>query len=127
MSDFNALHELLFGHSDALAEMAGEVSNTDRSLGNEIPLGDEPPDPFQKVVERMQLDPLRKNQRVSDESWDAPLIKTTADRSKERFAKASLAIEHLFAKHPEERDEALAIAKRMFQEERNAIIEQAAA
>src|SRR5256885_2248438 len=97
MSDFNALHELLFGHSDALAEMAGEVSNTDRSLGNEIPLGDEPPDPFQKVVERMQLDPLRKSQGISDESWDATLTPAT------RFEKACAAIRTnpIFANSPE--------------------------
>ncbi|SRR6266513_3818324 len=118
MSEFNALQELLFGHSDALAEMAGEVSNTDRSLGKEIPLGDEPPDPFQKRVERMQLDPLRKSQGISDESWDATLTPAT------RFEKSCAAIRasRIFANDAAAAEEAILIAEQMLADERAAIL-----
>jgi len=92
-----------------------------------LAVGGAPPDPVGNFFEKAAFDLLLKSPGVNDESWDAPFTKTTADRSTERFAKASAAIEHFFADHPEECAEAIAIARKMVADERAAVLAEAAA
>jgi hypothetical protein len=109
MSKFNFLNELLFGHSDPLAELEGGIGGFQKTPDNAL-------DPVGRFLQKTEFDLLAKTGGVLDARWDDPLTKaiavpaTFSARSDQRFEKACDVIRRVFADNSDAAEQAIRIA-----------------
>jgi len=108
-AEINLLKELMYGHSDVLTELQGEVggsSNLEKSH------------PVAELVKVYSDGP-----GYVDSTWSKPIGTVTLsaeflEHSNQRFEKARGAIRKIFANNPEAAEEAIELAKQMLAEAR---------